>query len=122
MKNINDNYEVSIKLKNGQILTSIENKNFVLQRNLQVSDEISFLIETNNIVLTKKKQNNSARNKLVGKVISIHDDKINANITIDSGENDIIHSKITSSSCEKLELKEGDKIYASFKAYNIIIV
>ena len=122
MKNVDENYEISIKLKNGQILTSIENKKFVLERNLQLNDEISFLIETNNIVLTKKYQNNSARNKLTGKVISIHDDKINANIKIDSGENDIIHSKITTSSCQKLELKEGDKIYASFKAYNIIIL
>ncbi len=122
MKNVDDNYEVSIKLKNGQTLTSIENKKFVLERNLQVNEEVNFLIETNNIVLTKKNQKNSARNKLCGKVISIHNDKINANITIDSGDDDIIHSKITSSSCEKLELKEGDEIYASFKAYNIIIL
>jgi len=122
MKNINDNYEISIKLKNDQILTSIENKKFVIEKNLQINDEINFLIETNTIILTKKNQNNSARNKLLGKIISIHNDEINANITIDCGENIIIHSKITSSSCKKLELKKDNEIYASFKAYNIIIL
>lgn len=122
IKNIEENYEISIELKNGQTLTSIENSNFVVKRNLQVNDELNFLIETNNVVLTKENQNNSARNKLFGEIISIHDDKINANITIDCGENDIIHSKITTSSCKKLDLLEGDKIYASFKAYNIIIL
>lgn len=122
MKNIDYNYEITIKLKNGQVLTSIENKKFVIEKNLQVNNKVNFLIETNNIVLTKKNQNNSARNRLFGTIISIHNDEINANITINNGEDVIIHSKITASSCKKLELKEGDEIYASFKAYNIIIL
>lgn len=122
MKNSEDNYEISIKLKSGQILTSIENKKFVVERSYQEKDEISFLIETDNIVLTKKEQNSSARNRLFGKVLSIYDDEINTNITIDCGEKDTIHSKITSSSCKKLGLKIDDKVYASFKAYNIIIL
>lgn len=122
MKHIDENYELSIKLQNNQILTSIENKKFVLEKNIQLNDNVSFLIETNNIVLTKNNQKNSARNRLFGKITSIHNDEINANITIDIGENNIIHSKITSSSCKKLELKVDDEIYASFKAYNIIIL
>ncbi len=122
MKNIDNTYEISIKLKSGQTLISIEDKKLVCQKNLKVKDEINFLIETNNIVLTKKSQNSSARNRLIGKVVTINDDKINSNITINCGQNDIIHSKITSSSCKKLELKENDEVYASFKAYNIIIL
>ncbi|WP_072679410.1 TOBE domain-containing protein [Arcobacter sp. LA11] len=123
MKNIDENYEISIRLKSGQILTSIENKKFVIEKDFKVEDEINFLIETDNIILTKNNQiNNSARNRIFGKVTSIHDDKINSNITINCGENDIIYSKITSSSCEKLELKVDDEVYASFKAYNVIIL
>ena len=122
MQNINDNYEIKIKLISGQTLTSIESKDFITKKNLKIGDEINFLIETNNIVLTKTEQNNSARNKLIGEIISINDDKINTIITISCTEKDIIYSKITSSSYKKLELKIGDKIYASFKAYNIIII
>lgn len=121
-RNIEDNYELSIKLKGGQILTSIENKKFVLQKDLEIKKVISLLIETSNIVLNKEAIENSARNRLFGRITSITDDGINANITIDCNEQDIIHAKITSSSCAKLELKIGDEIYASFKAYNINII
>jgi len=123
MRNVDDNYEISIKLKSGQLLTSIENKKFVIEKDFKVEDEINFLIETDNIVLTKNNQmNSSARNRIFGKVVSIHDDEINSNITIDCGDEDIIHSKITSSSCKKLELKVEDEVYASFKAYNVLIL
>lgn len=122
IKNVDNTYEISIKLKSTQTLVSIEDEKLVVEKNLKVDDEINFLIETNNIILTKKSQNSSARNTLLGKIIAITDDKINSNITIDCGKDDIIHAKITSSSCKKLELKVHDKVYASFKAYNIIIL
>ncbi len=122
MKNIDESYELSIKLKSGQILTSIENKKFVIKKDFKIDDEINFLIETDNIVLTKNRAKSSARNSIFGKILAIYDDKINSNITIDCGEEDTIYSKITSSSCKKLALKVEDKIYASFKAYNIIIL
>ena len=122
MENIDDNYEISIELENKQILTSIESKKLVSNRDFKIDEEINFLIESDAITITKELQNSSARNKLQGKIISISDDKINSIITIDCGENDIIYSKITSSSCKNLDLKENDEVFASFKAYNIIII
>ena len=121
-KNIEENYEVTIQLQGGQVLTSIENKKFVIEKDLQTQDKINLLIETNNIVLNKNAPKNSARNLLFGTITSIHDDGINANITIECNEEDTIHAKITSSSCQKMNLKITDTIYASFKAYNINIV
>lgn len=121
-KNIADNFEVSIKLDGGQILTSIENKKFIIEKDLQIDDEINILIETSNIVLNKEAPTNSARNLLQGKIVSINDDGINSNITIECNEKDSIHAKVTTQSCKKLDLKINDKIYASFKAYNINIV
>jgi len=94
----------------------------VIEKALEIKDEINFLIQTNNIVLTKEVLDNSARNLLKGKVSKITDDGINANITIECGNEDIIHAKITSSSCNKLKVKVADTIYAQFKAYNITIV
>ncbi len=121
-KNINDNYEILIKLGSDQILTSIESKKFVEKKELDISNEVNFLIETNNIVLTKEIFDNSARNILNGKVTKIGDDGINSNVTIDCGDKDILHAKITSSSCKKLNINIDDIIYAQFKAYNITII
>jgi len=118
----NNNYELSILLQSEQKLTSIETKKFIDEKDLNTGDEINFLIETNNIVLTKNVLNNSARNLLKGKVLKINDDGINANITIDCEKEDILYAKITSSSCKNLNINIDDTIYAQFKAYNITII
>ncbi|WP_419771006.1 MAG: TOBE domain-containing protein [Candidatus Marinarcus sp.] len=120
--NIQDNYELSINLRSNQTLTAVESKKFVVEKDLRINHEINFLIETNNITLTKTLSDNSARNILKGKVIKISDGGINRNITMDCGQGDIINSKITSSSCNKLNIQMGDEIFASFKAYNLTII
>jgi len=120
--NINDNYEITIQTKSKQLLTSIESKKFVLERALEIGDEITFLIETNNIVINKNPNSNSARNILEGKVLKITNDGINSTIKIDCGNEEIIYAKVTSSSCAKLNIEVGDSLFASFKAYNINII
>lgn len=120
--NINDNYEITIQTKSKQLLTSIESKKFVIEKALEIGKEITFLIETNHIVLAKNHDTNSARNILEGKVINISDDGINSTIKIDCGNDEIIYSKITSSSSQKLNIEVGNTIFASFKAYNISII
>lgn len=121
-RNIGENFELLIKLNSGQILTSIETKKFVIEKDLDIKDEISLLIETNNIILTKQPLENSARNLLKGHIIKINDNGINAHICIDCGNEDIINAKVTSASCKKLQLQPNDNIYAQFKAYNITIL
>ncbi len=120
--NINDNYEITIQTKSNQLLTSIESKKFVVERALEIGDEITFLIETNNIVLNKNPNHNSARNILEGTVLKITNDGINSTIKIDCGNEEIIYAKVTSSSCVKLDIQIGDQLFASFKAYNINII
>ncbi len=121
MNQINNNYEITIALACGQELTCIESEKFVQTKQLKCDDEVQFLIETSNIVLTRDVATNSARNLLLGTIASIHDDGINSNITINC-DKDKIHAKITTASCQKLQLKPNDTIYASFKAYNINII
>lgn len=120
--NINDNYEITIKMKSNQLLTAIESKKFVIERALEIGDEITFLIETNTIVLTKNQNTNSARNILEGEVLKITDDGINSTIKMNCGLEDILYAKITSSSCQKLNIEVGNTIFASFKAYSINII
>lgn len=121
LENINNSFEVTIELPSKQLLTSIESKRFIIEKDLAVDNEINFLIETNNIVLTKEILNNSARNTLKGKIDTIVEEGINISIAIKT-KDDILHAKITQASYKKLEFKVGDKVYASFKAYNITII
>ncbi|MDD2640924.1 MAG: TOBE domain-containing protein [Sulfurimonadaceae bacterium] len=120
--NINDNYEITIQTKSNQLLTAIESKKFVVEKSLEIGDEINCLIETNNIVLNKTKNKNSARNILKAKVLKINDDGINSTIKLDCGKDEVIFAKITTASCHKLEIKVDDILFASFKAYSINII
>lgn len=118
----NENYEVEILLKSEQVLYSINTKDFIIKKNINIGDEIDFLIETSSIVLHTNLNDNSARNILLGKVIKQDDDGVNSNITIDCSCNDIIHAKITSQSSKKLAISLNKMVYAQFKAYNISII
>ncbi|MFA7083067.1 MAG: TOBE domain-containing protein [Arcobacteraceae bacterium] len=120
--NIDETYEIGIKTKSNQLLTAIENKKFVVEKDLEIGDDVSFLIETSNIVLTKMEDENSARNRIKGTVLKITHDGINTHVKIDCGNEEIIYAKVTTSSCEKLHIEVGNTIFASFKAYNINII
>ena len=123
LKSLNESYEISIKLKNNQILTAIESKEFVLKKELKENQTINFLIETDTISISKTAKNDiSSRNQLRGKVVEIEDDGINTNLSIDCKEEVLLNAKITTTSYKNLEIKKGDEISASFKAYNIIIL
>jgi len=116
------NYEIEISLNSNQKLITISNEEFILNKKLKLNSKIQVLIETSSIVITKDKNKSSARNSLYGKITKINDDGINTFLTIDCGQSDIIFSKITKSSHEKLYLDIDNKVYASFKAYNINIL
>lgn len=122
IKEVNENCEITIELSNNQKLTSIENKRFIKEKALEIGKNIHLLIESSNIVLNKTAPTNSARNVLCGTISQIHNDEINANITLTCDDANTLNAKITASSCEKLSLQMNDKVYASFKAYNINII
>lgn len=123
LKNLNESYEISIKLNNNRILTAIESKEFVLKKELKENQNINLLIETDTISISKSiKKDMSSRNQLSGKIVDIEDDGINTNLSIDCQNKVILNAKITTTSYKKLKIKQNDEINASFKAYNIIIL
>lgn len=122
IKDIDKNCEVTILLNNSQQLTSIESKRFINEKNLCINDEVKLLIESNNITLSNKPIQNSARNILKGKIKKVHDDGLNVNILIDCMQKEFLNAKITQSSFKSLQLKMEQEVYAQFKAYNITII
>ncbi len=63
----------------------------------------------------------SARNVLEGKVKSITHGVVNSEIVIELPEGTEITSIITRKSAENLNLKEGSKAYAIFKASSVML-
>lgn len=118
----NKNYEIEITLNSNQKLITIENKEFVENRELNINNQVNLLIESSAIVITKQAPASSARNCLEGKVCDIFDDEINTFLTIECGKKDLISAKITNSSYKNLDIKKEDKVFAIFKAYNINIL
>lgn len=118
----NKNYEIEITLNSNQKLITIENKEFVENRELNINNQVNLLIESSAIVITKQAPASSARNCLEGKVCDIFDDEINTFLTIECGKKDLISAKITNSSYKNLDIKKDDKVFAIFKAYNINIL
>ncbi len=115
-------YEIEITLNSNQKLITIENKEFVENRKLDVNNQVNLLIESSSIVITKETPSSSARNCLQGRVYDIFDDEVNTFLSINCGEKDLISAKITSSSYKNLDIKKDDKVFAIFKAYNINIL
>lgn len=58
----NKNYEIEITLNSNQKLITIENKEFVENRELNINNQVNLLIESSAIVITKQAPASSARN------------------------------------------------------------
>ena len=63
----------------------------------------------------------SARNQLKGKIQSVDNGAVMANIKIEVSEPNVITAVITKESAEKLGLKEGDDVSAIIKSTEVII-
>ncbi len=62
----------------------------------------------------------SARNQLRGRVKSVRTDGIMAEVVVDVGGQEVV-STITSSSVQRLGIKEGDQVSAVIKATEVMI-
>jgi molybdate transport system regulatory protein len=62
----------------------------------------------------------SARNQLKGKISAINKGAVNAQVQVDVNGTSI-SAIITLASCESMELKVGDEIYAIIKASSVLI-
>jgi molybdopterin-binding protein len=63
----------------------------------------------------------SARNKLIGTVVSVEKSEIMAEVVIELGDGQTITSTITRGSADRLELAEGDEVDAVIKASEVMV-
>ena len=88
---------------------------------LDKGKDITALIKSSVIVLSKEKIKATARNIIEGKVIEIIKGQVNSEVQL-AVQNNTIYSVITNDAVDDLGLKVGDTAYAIFKASTVILV
>ena len=89
---------------------------------LSKDDAISFLVESNQIIIAKQAVEISAQNLLVGKITAIVKEGEKVYLTLSLTTTEELKVLITMDSLTQLKLVLGEECYAYFKTYNITIL
>ena len=116
------NAEVHIVLKSGVILVSTITNSAVEEMGLGVGDEVVGIIKASSVLVANNNDiATSARNVLKGAVRDIKCGDVNAEVSIDVGENDVVVATITSESVKRLGFTVGSSVCAIIKSSSIIV-
>jgi molybdate transport system regulatory protein len=89
---------------------------------LHIGDEVIGIIKASSILVSNEINiATSARNKIIGKISGIIFGEVNAQVSIDIGQNEIIVATITSESAKSLGLEIGSSVCAIIKSSSILI-
>lgn len=116
------NAEIHIVLKSGVILVSTITNSAVEEMGLCVGDEVVGVIKASSVLVASNDNiATSARNVLKGIVCDIKFGDVNAQVSMDVGEGDVIVATITSESVKRLGFNVGSSVCAIIKSSSIII-
>ncbi len=117
------NAEVFVALKGGeQIVASLPLTEFE-QLKLSIGSDVLLLINAAEIMVVSDSPSHalSARNRLLGSVIRIHDDGVEAEVVIHLNSGDSLVVTITKTSAEKLGIDLDVAVHAAFKSNTVIM-
>lgn len=114
------NSELILSLGSEKLVATITNES-VKNLEITIGSSAYALIKSSSIILAKTKPTRiSARNVLAATVSDVIKGAVNAEIKMNIG-NTTLTAIITNESCEELMMKQGDEVYAIFKASSVII-
>ena len=117
------NTEVVLKISGSASIVAHITNDSSQKMKFKKGNYVIALIKSSWIILSKDLGvATSARNKLIGKVISIIKGKVNSEVIIDVGDGKTLCSIITNQSANTLKLKKGDQACALFKASSVILM
>ena len=103
-------------------LSALDRRTQDLLRVNAVSDygegEVKIFVRPEDILISKKMQESSARNSIRGKIIKITNFGAVIHLQLDNG----LIASVTKLSAEDLKLRIGEEVYASFKATSVHVV
>lgn len=117
----NVNANILLKLKSGKELLSTITKEAVENLNVEENQTVIAIFKSNAVLLSKKTDEKSNKNRLKGIVTKIDKDIENSKVVVDIGDHDTIVSVLPTAVLEKMELIEGSSVIAMIKANDIMI-
>lgn len=114
------NSELVLSLGNEKIVATITNES-VKNLDISIGNSAYAIIKSSSIILAKTKPARiSARNVISATITEVIKGAVNAEIKMVIG-NTTLTSIITNESSDELMMKQGDEVYAIFKASSVII-
>jgi len=93
------------------------------EMDLRTGEQVLALIKASSVTLsTSGDIRVSARNCYRGTIVRLERGAVNADVSIDVGGNKTLSAMITNTSCDQLQLTEGNEVTAFFKASSVILM
>jgi molybdopterin-binding protein len=115
--------EVTLRLRGGQEVIAIISLDSINNLDLTETSQVHILIRAPNLILvrTDSKLKFSSVNRLCGKVISINESRLSAEIILGLRGNDTLKALVSARALVDLDIKEGDELCGIFKATNVVL-
>lgn len=88
---------------------------------LKANREVSALIKSSLVILSKEQLRATARNNIKTKVLEIIKGAVNSEVKLSVGEKSLC-AVVTNDAVADLQIAAGDEVYAIFKASSVILV
>lgn len=126
IKSIEDgavNCEIQIDLGQGNSIVAVITEHSREDLELIVGSRVLALIKASQITISPDAGIRvSARNKLLGNIIRLTTGAVNSEISLDLGDEKTLTATLTNTSVDLLQLEQGQKVCAFFKASAVIIM
>lgn len=115
--------EVILKVAEGVELVSILTQEGLERLGLSIGDEALAFIKAFHVMLMANDSDLiiSARNQLLGKIITIQSARINAEVIVGLADELRLKAIVTQEGLEELGVREGDNVQVIFKASNVLL-
>lgn len=113
--------EVKVEVAAGVIVSATITKEATQALDLAVGSEVSALVKSSSVILSKESLKATARNVIQGKISEVIKGQVNSEVKLTVGENTIC-AVVTNDAVEDLGLASGETAYAIFKASSVILV
>jgi molybdate transport system regulatory protein len=115
------NSEVELDIGNGEKIVAVITNDSVESLGFEIGEEAYAIIKASWIILSKEKPKKlSARNIISTKVTAVIPGAVNSEVKMGVADKTLA-AVVTNEAIEDLKIKEGDTIYAIFKASNVIL-
>lgn len=117
------NVEVSLQLTSGEQMHAVVTHDGLNELGLEVGSEAWALVKASWVILASPEAaiGLSARNKLSGEVIRVHQGVVNAEVSLRCVGGNIISATVTNESVNELQISAGKMMVAAFKASSVIL-